>query len=73
MLMRLLGAYCPNTVAGTMAGNPTAAAAPSPVFKNLRRETPLFCILLMVLSPEGFYAVKVRGRQVRPSAYPIIS
>jgi hypothetical protein len=40
MLMRLLGANCPKTAAGTIVGNPTAAAAPSPVFKKLRRETP---------------------------------
>jgi hypothetical protein len=50
MLMRLLGAYCPNTEAGTIAGNPIAAAAPSPVFKKLRRETLFFRIPLKVLS-----------------------
>jgi hypothetical protein len=39
MLIRLLGAYWPNTDDGTIAGNPIAAAAPSPVFRNPRRDT----------------------------------
>src|ERR1039458_26690 len=38
MLIRLLGAVCPNTLDGTMAGNPVMAAAPSPVFRIDRRE-----------------------------------
>jgi hypothetical protein len=58
MLMRLLGAYCPKTVAGTIVGNPKAAMAPIPVFKNLRRETPFVCILPISLLPEEFYALK---------------
>src|SRR5579863_181707 len=41
-LMRLLGAYCPNTEAGTMAGKPRAAAAPRPVFRTERRVTFIF-------------------------------
>jgi hypothetical protein len=50
MLMRLLGAYCPNTEDGTIAGNPITAAAPNPVFKKLRRETLFFRIPIKVLS-----------------------
>ncbi len=38
-LIRLLGAICPNTDAGTMVGKPTAAAAPKDVLRKLRRET----------------------------------
>jgi hypothetical protein len=63
ILMRLLGANWPNTVAGTIAGNPTAAAAPSPVFKKPRREIPLARAWLMSLPPEEFYAFKVLRRQ----------
>jgi hypothetical protein len=58
MLMRLLGAYCPKTVAGTIVGNPTAAMAPIPVFKNLRRETPFVWILPISDLPGEFYALK---------------
>jgi hypothetical protein len=50
MLMRLLGAYCPNTEDGTIAGNPMAATAPRPVFKKPRRETLFLPISLKVLS-----------------------
>jgi hypothetical protein len=50
MLMRLLGANCPNTEDGTIAGNPIAATAPSPVFKKPRRETLFFPIWFKVLS-----------------------
>jgi hypothetical protein len=39
MLIRLLGAFCPNTVDGIIAGNPATAAAPKPVFRIDRRET----------------------------------
>jgi hypothetical protein len=50
--MRLLGENWPNTLAGTKLGNPTAAAALSPVFKNPRSETLFFRISLMAVSPE---------------------
>jgi hypothetical protein len=39
ILMRLLGANWPKTLAGTIVGKPIAAAAAAPVFKKLRRET----------------------------------
>jgi hypothetical protein len=48
--MRLLGAYCPSTLEGTIVGNPMAAAAPNPVLKKRRRETLACTILLISLS-----------------------
>jgi hypothetical protein len=41
MLMRLLGAFWPNTVDGTIAGKPATAAAPRLVFRIDRRESRL--------------------------------
>ena len=49
-LMRLLGAYWPNTLDGTMVGNASAAAAPAPVFRNARRDDLLFIDFFMVLT-----------------------
>jgi hypothetical protein len=43
-LICLLGAIWPSTLAGTIAGNPAAAAAPS---KNLRRDTSPSCFIVM--------------------------
>jgi hypothetical protein len=43
--MRLLGAFCPNTEDGTIVGNPAAAATPSDVFTNCRRETPFLIVM----------------------------
>jgi hypothetical protein len=37
MLMRLLGDFCPITLAGTIAGKPTAATAPADIFRNVLR------------------------------------
>jgi hypothetical protein len=45
--MRLLGAYCPKTLDGTMVGKPMAAAAPRLVFKKPRRETLLWFVLFI--------------------------
>ncbi len=39
MLMRLLGANWPNTLAGTMAGKPATAAAPMLDLRKPRRDT----------------------------------
>src|SRR5580704_18313286 len=39
MLMRLLGAICPKTDAGTMVGKPATAVAAVAVRRKLRRET----------------------------------
>jgi hypothetical protein len=50
ILMRLLGANWPRTTEGTIVGNPIAAAAPTPVFKNLRLETPLFFASAIAIS-----------------------
>jgi hypothetical protein len=63
MLIRLLGAYCPNTVAGTIVGNPIAAAAPNPVFKKFRRETPAFRLLLMSVSNNNRRTIAISWRQ----------
>jgi hypothetical protein len=41
MLMRLLGAFCPKTLEGTMAGNPTLATAPADIFRKLLRDVSL--------------------------------
>src|ERR1700760_2936472 len=49
-LMRLLGAYWPNTLAGTIAGKLATAAAPNPVFRNLRRDNFLLFVSRMLFS-----------------------
>jgi hypothetical protein len=52
MLMRLLGAFCPNTVDGTIAGKPAAATAPKDIFRNaLRGESTLVFISAIVRPP----------------------
>jgi hypothetical protein len=48
--MRLLGAYCPKTLAGTIAGKLTAAAAPNPVLKNRRRDNFLLFVSRILFS-----------------------
>src|SRR5215470_15950016 len=51
ILMRLLGAFCSKTLAGTMVGKPAAAAAVMAVFKNsLRGGFALRRCLLMDLA-----------------------
>src|SRR5512146_3511289 len=59
-LMRLLGAYCPNTVAGTMVGNPTTAAVLKLFFRKLRREIPVFRLLLMPVSKISCQSISIR-------------
>jgi hypothetical protein len=44
-LTRLLGAYWPKMLAGTMVGKPIAAAVPAVVFKKLRREILRVCFI----------------------------
>jgi len=52
--MRLLGEVCPKTLEGTIVGKPTAAAAPSDVFKKfLRDERRGFVRLFISLSPSS--------------------
>jgi hypothetical protein len=46
--MRLLGDFCPITLAGTIAGKLAAATAPADIFRNdLRGQSVLFPTTLM--------------------------
>jgi hypothetical protein len=60
MVMRLLGAFAPNTEEGTIAGKAIAApAATAEPFKNCRRVTVITFLLLLQFIVFSFCFMKI--------------